>query len=130
MKPTSTWIDEWRCGLDPSRENAIASELLKVFRAFWDQQKLDDKSKTTRNRYAGALHALGGYLVDRAVREDGLDKTADDLLFEHVTPLEGPLVHHDNEAWQDELDMVCRKLYKHMEKHVTRDPSREGTNGF
>lgn len=128
MKPTNSWIDEWRCGLDPSRENAIALDLLKLFRDFWEQQKLDGKSKTTRNRYAGALHALGGYLVERAVREDGLDKTAGDLLFEHVTPLEGPLIHYDNEDWQDELDMVCRKLYKYGKKRVTRDPSIEVTD--
>ena len=117
MKPNSSWVAEWKCGLDPSREKAIASELLKVFTKFWAKQKLDDKSKTTRNRYAAALHALGGYLMDRAMRENGLHKTADDLLFEHVTPLEGPLIHYDNEAWQDELDMVCRKLYKYMEKY-------------
>jgi len=24
------------------------------------------------------------------------------------------LVYHDNEDWQDELDMVCRKIYKYM----------------
>lgn len=116
MKPDAGWIDEWRSGVDAHRENAIASELLKVFTDFWEKQKLDDKSKTTRNRYAAALHALGGYLVDRAVREDGLHKTAEDLLSEHVTPLEGPLIHHDNEAWQEELDMVCRKLYKYLKK--------------
>jgi hypothetical protein len=27
---------------------------------------------------------------------------------------EGPLIYHDNETWQKELDAVCRKLHKYM----------------
>lgn len=25
-----------------------------------------------------------------------------------------PLIYHDNEDWQNEIDMVCRKLYKYF----------------
>jgi hypothetical protein len=60
MKPNREWIDEWRVGVNPSREGQIATDLLDFF------------------------------------------------------PDEGPLVYHGNESWQDEFDMVCRKIYKYM----------------
>ncbi len=92
----------------------ISKELLECFRTFWDAQELDGKTKTTRNRYSDALHALGGYLVQEAISEDGLPMTTNELLAEHIDFAGGPLIHHDEEAWQDEIDMVCRKFYKHL----------------
>ena len=114
MKPNAKWINDWRIGVKPSIEKEVAEELLNIFADFWDNQKLDEKSKTTRNRYAGSLHALGGYLVEYATCEASVNKSAQDLLFECVGPDEGPLIHFDNESWQQELDTVCRKIYKHM----------------
>ena len=62
------------------------------------------------------MHVLGGYLVEQAISGDDPGKTADDLLSEHIGPDDGPLIFQDNESWQDEVDMVCRKIYKHMKK--------------
>jgi hypothetical protein len=116
MKPSNKWINDWYIGVKSSRENAIAADLLNLFMDFWDKLKLDEKSKTTRNRYSASLHALGGYLVEQAISDDDLDKTAGDLLSEYIGPDVGPLIFQDNESWQDEVDMVCRKIYKHMKK--------------
>lgn len=116
MQPTNKWINDWHIGVKSSRENAIAADLLNLFMDFWDKLKIDEKSKTTRNRYSASLHALGGYLVKQAISEDYLDQTADDLLSEYVGPEDGPLIFHDNKSLQDELDMVCRRIYKQMKK--------------
>lgn len=114
MEPNVKWIDDWRIGLKPSREKEVAAGLIYYFGDFWDKGKLEQKSKTTKNRYANSLHALGGYLVEKAISENDSDKTAHELLLEYIGPDEGPLIHLDDEDWQDELDMVCRKLYKYL----------------
>ena len=114
MKPNVKWIDDWRLGPKPSREHKFAADLLDYFADFWDKEKLDEKSKTTKNRYSNSLHTLGGYLVEQAIPEEDLDKTARELLLRYVGPNEGPLIYHDDEDWQYELDRVCRKIYKYM----------------
>ena len=98
----------------PSRESQISTDLLDYFLDFWAVEKLDKKSKTTVNRYLTSLHALGGYLVEQAISDEDSEKTAYELLSEYISPDEGPLVDHENENWQDEFDMVCRKIYKYM----------------
>lgn len=114
MMPNVKWIDDWKIGINPSRENQVALGLLEYFVDFWNREKLEQKSKTTRSRYSGSLHALGGYLVEQTISEDEKDKTAHELLLEYIGPNEGPLVYHNDEDWQDELDMVCRKFYKYL----------------
>ena len=114
MNPDKEWTKDWRIGENPSRERDVSGDLLGIFTDFWNAQGLDNKSKTTRNRYAGSLHAIGGYLVEQAISDDGADKTAKQLLSEHIGPCDGPLIHHDNETWQNEIDTVCRKLYKYI----------------
>ena len=114
MKPSEKWIDDWKIGFEPGREDQVAAGLVECFVDFSDKAKLEEKSKKTRNRYGSALHALGGYLVEKAITEEDADKTAHELLLEYVYEDEGPLVYHDNFDWQDEFDMVCRKFYKYM----------------
>ena len=116
MKPNTQWIEDWKIGLKNSREYKIAKELMEYFGDFWDKEKLEHKSKTTKNRYSNSLHALGGYLVTQSISREDLYKSAYELLFEYVNPYEGPLIYHDNEDWQEELDMVCRNFYKYMTK--------------
>ena len=114
MKPNREWIDDWRLGVKPTRENQISTDLLDLFLDFWGVEKLDKKSKTTVNRYFTSLHALGGYLVEQANSDDDTEKTANELLSEYISPDEGPLIYHEIEIWQDGFDMVCRKIYKYM----------------
>lgn len=116
MKPNIEWIDDWQIGVKPPRENQVSMDLLSFFIDFWAKEKLDEKSKTTMNRYSTSLHALGGYLVERAISDNDSEKTAIELLSEYISPDDGPLIYYENENWQDELDMVCRKIYRNMKK--------------
>lgn len=116
MKPDRTWITAWGSGEAPAREREISRELLRIFIAFWEAQGLSQKSKTTKYRYSGALHSLGGYLVEQATGDDGRNKTAHELLAESVGPDDGPLICHDNETWQREIDMVCRRLHRYLRR--------------
>ncbi|MDP2856806.1 MAG: hypothetical protein Q8P50_02385 [Bacillota bacterium] len=75
---------------------------------------MSEKSVTTQRRYSGGLHALGGYLVEKAVSEEDLGLTTEELLREHLGPDEAPLIYQDDETWQGELDTVGRKLHRYL----------------
>ncbi len=116
MSPKLDWIENWRVGIDLPVENRISQELLDLFNDFWISSSLEEKSKKTKSRYSSALHALGGYIVKQAVSEEYDGKNGIELLFDSINKYEGPLIYHDEESWQDELDMVCRKLFKYFNK--------------
>ena len=80
MKPNSKWINDWHTGIESARETAISAGILQYFMDFWDQMKLEEKSKTTKRRYYSSLHALGGHLVEKATSDDDLEDTVDELL--------------------------------------------------
>jgi hypothetical protein len=113
-KPDNEWIEEWRIGERPSRENSISKDLLKIFIEFSEALSLGTKSKATQSRYCSAMHALGGWIVEKSLIEDKMTMAAIDLLKEYVSSSEGPLAYRDNEKWQIEFDMVCRKLHKYI----------------
>jgi hypothetical protein len=114
MKPTEAWITDWRYGVTPAKEREISSELLRIFQEFWRWAELDQKSKTTKQRYSGALHALGGWVAQKAA-EEGAAIDAHQLLIEATSGGDGPLIYMDREEWQKEVDMVSRKLSKFLE---------------
>lgn len=114
MKPEESWIRDWRIGVSPAREGEIAKELLRIFRQFWQWGELDRKSKTTQQRYGGALHALGGWAVEKTVDDNG-PINVHELLSVATSGGDGPLIYLDREEWQRELDTVCRKLYKFLQ---------------
>ena len=117
MKPNIKWVDDWRIGMKPSREKEVSIDLINFFIDFWVKEKMGKKSKTTMNRYSNALHAIGGYLVEQAISDENLDKTTCKLLSLYISLDEGPFIHHENIEWQDEVDRVCRKIFKHMKKN-------------
>jgi hypothetical protein len=114
MKPTTVWIRDWSTGLQQRLETQAAKELLDIFQEFWDWSDLETKSKSTKQRYAGALHALGGYLIDEMANGHRGNKSLQEFIMIYIDAGEGPLIYHDNEAWQKELDTVCRKFHKYM----------------
>jgi len=114
MKPKTKWITDWRFGVEPELEKKTSEELLVIFQDFWNGACLETKSKSTKQRYAGALHALGGYLVEEGVNGIRGDKSIYDFLKGYIDSGDGPLIYYDNEAWQSELDTVCRKLYQFL----------------
>ena len=114
MKPTNNWLADWIYGEKPRHEEKTAEELIKIFEDFWDWAKLESKSKTTKQRYSAALHALVGYLVEEAGNGFRANKGIREFLEEFIDSEGGPLIYHHDELWQNELDAVCRKLYKYL----------------
>ena len=114
MKPTEKWVEDWLYGLGPTLEEKTAKELIKEFQAFWTWANLESKSKTTKQRYSVALHSLGGHLVKETGKKSRSDMGIRKFLKRYVDSGGGPLLHHDHERWQDELDTVCRRLYKYL----------------
>ncbi|HCF95034.1 MAG TPA: hypothetical protein DEW46_08230 [Verrucomicrobia bacterium] len=113
MNPNESWVDDWKIGLSPAKEDEIGRELLDIFRRFWQWADLDNKSKTTQQRYGSALHALGGWAVENAI-EDDEPINAHLQLLEATAGGEGPLIYQGREEWQRELDTVCRKLHRFL----------------
>jgi hypothetical protein len=107
MRPDDSWIEQWSVGHSPAKEDEASRELLRIFRKFWTAEELDRKSKSTRSRYAGSLHALGSQLVEKVGYTD-LEVPIGDHLGE------GPLIWQENEAWQRELDATCGKLERFL----------------
>lgn len=112
--PDPRWVDDWMVGVEVEREREVGRWLVEQFSGFWVSEGLDRKSKSTRGRYSGSLHALGGYLLKRGVSEDHAEDSAQDLLWDAIDPDEGPMIFDDHEVWQEELDRTCRRLYKYL----------------
>jgi hypothetical protein len=115
MIPSGKWTKDWESAFPPNREPEVSHEIIEIFRAFWDWANLEDKRKSTQRIYSDALHALGGYLVEEIKNGERPSETTRDFLRGYIDSGDGPLIHPDNEAWQDEIDRVCRKLCKYID---------------
>jgi hypothetical protein len=114
-KPNKNWITDWEIGENPDREKELGNALIEIFHEFWEAIDLNNKSKSTRNRYSAALHTLGGYLIEQGVSKE-TEMTALKLLQENISQYDSVLIHRNNEGWQKELDMVSRSLYRYLNK--------------
>ncbi len=99
MKPVIEWITDWSYGVEPIQERKTSEELLLIFQRFWSWTCLDNKSKSTKQRYSAALQSLGGYLVEEAGNGHRGNKSIQDFLKYYVDSGDGPFIHYDNEAW-------------------------------
>ncbi len=122
--PDPKWIDDWMVGVEIEREREFGRWFLELFAAFWISEALDQKSQTTRRRYAGGLHALGAYLIRQAVSGDNDGESAQDILWDAIDLNEAPLISPDYEVWQEKLDRTCRSLYRHLMTKGRRRVSR------
>ena len=113
MKPILQWTEDWGIGIDISKESEMSLQVLHLFVEFWDDQGIEGKSKSTLNRYRAALMSLGSYIVEQSISEEGIGKTAKELLLISIDDEGGPFLFQDEETWQNEFDMVCRKLHKY-----------------
>ena len=114
MEPTTEWVSDWRYGVEQEQEKKTSEELLVIFKEFWIWASINTKSKSTKRRYSGALHALGGYLVEEVGNGHRGNKSILEFTKSYVDSGDGPLIYQNNEAWQNELDTVCRKLHKYL----------------
>lgn len=112
--PVIGWAEDWRLGEDPELEESVSSELIAIFSDFWAAEAMEARSRTTRQRYSGALHALGGHILEQTVYEGSSHDSVYERLWAAVEDDEGPLIFLDNEVWQRELDTACRKLRKYL----------------
>ena len=112
---TDNCIKDWECGINHQRETKLAQELIFLFNDFLKSIKIATKSKSTRLRYKNSLHALGGHIIGNSI-SDNDKENALTLLFKSITPYDGPLIYTDNEKWQKEIDLVCRKLFKYLDQ--------------
>ncbi len=113
MKPILQWTEDWEIGIDISKESEISQQVLDLFVEFWNDEGIEAKSKSTLNRYRAALISLGSYIVEQSISEEGMGKTAKELLLMSIGDEGGPFLFQDEETWQNEFDMVCRKLHKY-----------------
>lgn len=116
-KPVRQWVDDWVIHMDRDNEQLLGSGMIRIFQEFWTAKGLDGKSKSTRNRYANALHALGGHIIDQVFGYQTVCcsdfSEAKACLLRFLDPDEGPLIH-EKEAWQREVDTTCRKLLQFL----------------
>lgn len=116
LAPNNTWSSNWtKDELDLQLHN-IANGLVEIFSNFWKDIALSSKSKTTQYRYSSALHALGGHLVQIASHQEITVYSIRLFLLENISKEGGPLIFFREETWQNELDAVCKKLYKYLEE--------------
>ncbi|MFT5083330.1 MAG: hypothetical protein ACI9Y1_001372 [Lentisphaeria bacterium] len=113
MKPTIHWTEDWEIGIDIRRESEISKQVLDLFVEFWSDEGIKEKSKSTLNRYRAALTSLGSYVVEQSTSEEGSGKTAKELLLNSIDEEGGPFLFQDEKTWQNDFDMVCRKLHKY-----------------
>jgi len=113
MKPILQWTEDWEIGIDLPKDSEIVRQTLDLFTEFWSDESINEKSKSTLNRYRAALISLGSYVVEQSTYEKGMGKTAKELILMSIDEDGGPFLFKDEENWQSELDMVCRKLHKY-----------------
>ena len=116
MKPAIEWAEDWEIGVNQARETEVTLGVLEMFVDFWVEESIGDKSKSTVNRYRAALQSLGSYIVEQSISEEGLDLKIEELILGCIDEEGGPFLFQDEETWQSELDMVCRKLHKYFRR--------------
>jgi len=110
------WIEDWKINDDCYK---ISKSLVETFASFLSYLENEKKlAKRTIKRHETSCHALGGYIVndlfDRYLPSGDVTKFGKELLMEYDIQYEAPLIHHDNESWQNEIDATCRQLYKYL----------------
>ncbi len=115
MKHTNKWESDWKSGVE---ELYLSRKLLPIFESYLVSLAEKGMSKTTMNRHSSACHALGGYIVDDVYHYQrnsfSKDATGKEILLHFIDTLGGPLIHHNDETWQRELDSMCKKLNTYL----------------
>ena len=110
------WIEDWKISNDC---DPASKSLIELFDSFLSYLKNERKlAKKTIKRHETSCHALGGHIVNDLYNSfspsSDSSKFGKELLLVYINQYEGPLIHHDNEKWQNEIDATCRQLYKFL----------------
>ncbi len=105
---------EWYAGINHSAEEAFIEELNEIFSDFLDEIEIDSKTARIQSRYLDSLNSFGEYLVAEAFSGNYIHGNVSSLLIldSYVDQDEVPWIYVDDEAWQEDFDVVCRKFYK------------------
>ena len=109
------WIKDWRIGNNSEQTSIILIEEFMGFLLYLKNMK--KLSKRTIKRHETSCHALGGYIINdlyNSIPTGNSSKSGKDILLDYIIQYEGPLIYHDNEDWQKEVDATCKHLYKYL----------------
>jgi hypothetical protein len=109
---TEDWDKNWHI---VAGDEVLAKELMPVFEKYLTALQEKGVSKSTMNRHRNACHAIGGYIINQVFKYECDDPeepwNGEEIIFQCVFGVDGPLIHHDNPALQKEVDTTSRKLY-------------------
>ncbi len=109
---TQHWDQDWSICTE---DKILSKKIIPIFDAYLNNLLEKKVSKSTFNRHKSACHALGGYIVDKiyGYGDDPFsgNEPGKEILLHYIDETEGPLIHHDNETWQREVDAMCKKLF-------------------
>lgn len=110
------WLEDWKISEDC---DSTSKSLIEVFDSFLSYLKNEKKlSQKTIKRHETSCHAIGGHIVNDLYNSfspsGDKSKFGKKLLLYYITQYEGPLICHDNENWQNEIDATSRKLNKYI----------------
>lgn len=98
-----------------TEDEILLEKIIPVFEAYLKNILDKGVSKSTFNRHKSACHALGGYIVGKiyGYGDDAFsgNESGEEILLHYIDENGGPLIHHDNETWQREVDAMCKKLF-------------------
>jgi hypothetical protein len=116
---TDGWDQDWHIVEGDER---LAKELMPVFESYLVSLQVKGSSKSTMTRHKNACHAIGGYIMDQVFKYewDHLEEpwNGEEIIFQYVYGLDGPLIYNDNETLQKKIDTTSRKLYDFILKRV------------
>ena len=110
-------FSDWSFSGDSEREDEVTNFLQELFTDFWLDKRLENLSENKQELYCRNLNLLGEILVMHAVADPESPEaqmTSRELFMANVNDQEGPLLDPDNEAAQNEFDIVCGKLYRYL----------------
>ena len=115
MTYTNKWEEDWKIS---DQDYQLSNKLLPILEDYLVSLKEKGVSKTTFNRHKAACHALGGFIINDVFNYQRNsfpeDETGKGILLHYIDTEGGPLIHHDEETWQRELDAACKKFYKFL----------------
>ena len=104
--------ESWKRGIDPDLEASVMKDLIGIFESYWLHNKIQEKSKTTQRRRLGSFFCLGSYVVDAFI--EGEISSVIGYFSDGTMKYGGPLIHHDDEQAQSEIDTTCKQLHKFL----------------
>jgi len=109
---TENWGKSWHM---VAGDELLAKELMPVFEKYLTALQKKGASKSTMNRHKNACHSIGGYIINQVFKYewDELEEpwNGEEIIFQCVFGLDGPLIYDDNPSLQKEVDATSRKLY-------------------